>query len=494
MPSAETNGEVKEPSGRKSAWIMNAFAMAAPGHLAPGLWRHPAQEPQTLDHWVKLAKTLDEANFHGMFFADVLGIYDVYTGGIGPALQSGSQTPEIDIAFAVSAMAHATKNLSFGITASTTYENPYSLARKFSTLDYLTNGRVGWNVSLETAIKRSSRTRQQLTGGQIVTSYLQSAADSFGLDQQVEHDERYRMADEFMEVVYKLLEGSWEDDAVVADRKTGVYTDPAKVHRINHVGKYYKCAGPNLVQPTPQRTPFLLQAGASKAGKAFSAAHAEAMFLPGMIPEKTRDIVDSMKVLLREQGRSEDSCKFIAGIFIVVDETDEKAQAKFDDLLQYADLEGTASLFGGWSGTDLSQFSDDEDFAFKGPPAIQSMINSWTATVPGTAGLKWTKRRVLQELAISGAHPRAVGNPHTVADVMQRWVDEAKVDGFNISYATTPGTFDDLITYLWPELRRRGVLQESYAGSSMRENYLQDGQGPRAREGHPATRYAHKAL
>jgi len=213
------------------------------------------------------------------------------------------------------------------------------------------------------------------------------------------------------------------------------------------------------------------------------------MFLPGMVPEKTREAVDSTKAMLRTQGRAEDSVKFIAGIFIVVDESDEKAQAKFEDLLQYANLEGTASLFGGWTGTDLSKFLDDEDFAFTGPPAIQSMINAWTATVPGTAGLKWTKRRVLQELAISGAHPRAVGSPQTVADTMQRWVDEAHVDGFNISYATTPGTFEDMIKYLWPELRKRGVLQEEYAGKSMRENYLQDGKGPRVRDGHPAKTY-----
>lgn len=198
--------------------------------------------------------------------------------------------------------------------------------------------------------------------------------------------------------------------------------------------KYYKCAGPNLVNPTPQRTPFLLQAGASKAGKTFAATHAEAIFLPGMIPEKTREVVQSVKELLRANGRPESSVKFIAGIFVVVDETDEKAQAKFEDLLQYADLEGTASLFGGWTGTDLAKFSDDEDFAFNGPPAIQGMISAWSATVPGTKGLKWTKRRVLQELAISGAHPRAVGSPQTVADIMQRWVDEATVDGFNLSY------------------------------------------------------------
>jgi alkanesulfonate monooxygenase SsuD/methylene tetrahydromethanopterin reductase-like flavin-dependent oxidoreductase (luciferase family) len=217
------------------------------------------------------------------------------------------------------------------------------------------------------------------------------------------------------------------------------------------------------------------------------------MFLPGLVPEKVRDIVDSMKAQLVEVGRKEDSIKFIAGIFIVVDETDEKAQAKFDDLLQYADLEGTASLFGGWTGTDLSKFSDDEDFSFKGPPAIQSMISAWTATVPGTQGLKWTKRRVLQELAVSGAHGRAVGSAKTVANTLQKWVDEAHVDGFNISYATTPGTFDDMIKYLWPELRSRGVLQEEYAGNTMRENYLQDGKGPRIRSDHPALKHRNLA-
>lgn len=253
--------------------------------------------------------------------------------------------------------------------------------------------------------------------------------------------------------------------------------------------KYYTCAGPNLVDPTPQRTPFLLQAGASKAGKAFAASHAEAIFLPGMVPEKTREIVRSVKESLRELGRPETSVKFLAGMLVVVDETDEKAQAKFEDLLQYSDLEGTASLFGGWTGTDLSKFSDDEDFAFTGPPAIQGLISSWTATVPGTAGLKWTKRRVLQELAISGAHPRAIGSPTTVADILQKWVEDAEVDGFNLGYATTPGTFEDMIQYLWPELRRRGVLQTEFAGQTMRENYLQDGGGPRVREGHPANKF-----
>lgn len=203
----------------------------------------------------------------------------------------------------------------------------------------------------------------------------------------------------------------------------------------------------------------------------------------------------NLSAILIQQGRQPDSVRFLTGIFIVVDETDEKAQAKYEDLLQYADLEGTAALFGGWTGTDLSTFTDDEDFAFAKIGGIQSMIKAWTATVPGTQGLKWTKRRVLQELAISGAHAKAIGSPKKVADILQHWVDAAGIDGFNLSYATTPGTFEDMIKWLWPELKARGVLQEEYpvVGGSMRETFLGDGKGPRVRPDHPAAAFTWKA-
>jgi alkanesulfonate monooxygenase SsuD/methylene tetrahydromethanopterin reductase-like flavin-dependent oxidoreductase (luciferase family) len=167
-----------------------------------------------LQHRIKLAKFLDDNNFHGIFFADVLGIYDVYKGD-GPALSSGAQVPILDISLLISALAAATTKLSFGITASTTYENPYALAKKFATLDYLTNGRVGWNI---------------------VTSYLESAAKSYGLEQGIEHNERYRIADEFLGVVYKLLESSWREDAVEANKATGVWTNPEKVRKIDRIG------------------------------------------------------------------------------------------------------------------------------------------------------------------------------------------------------------------------------------------------------------------
>jgi alkanesulfonate monooxygenase SsuD/methylene tetrahydromethanopterin reductase-like flavin-dependent oxidoreductase (luciferase family) len=184
--------------------------------------------------------------------------------------------------------------------------------------------------------------------------------------------------------------------------------------------------------------------------------------------------------------------KFIAGFLVIVDETDEKAQAKYLEHLGYADLEGTATLFGGWTGADLSKYEDDEDFSFTTLSGIQSLIQSWSKTIPNSNGLKWTKRRILQELALGGVHPRAIGSPATVADALQRWVDVAGVDGFNFSYTVSPGTFKDMIKYLFPELRRRGVIWDDYEvpGGAARENYFMDGKGPRVRELHPARKYA----
>ncbi|TVY30906.1 Dimethyl-sulfide monooxygenase [Lachnellula hyalina] len=444
-------------------WIMNAFAMFTPGHLAPGQWKHPedrAGDYTDLTYWTDLAKTLEAGKFHGLFLADHLGIYDVYKGpgNSAPALESGAQFPLGDPFLLISAMAAATKSLSFAITASTTYENPYATARRFSTLDHLTNGRVGWNV---------------------VTSYLESAAKAFGLSEQIPHDERYARADEYLEVVYKLLEGSWKDDSRVKDAVSEKYS------------KYFKCTATHQLHPSVQRTPFILQAGASPAGKNFAAKHSEAMFLPGLEPEKVRKEVDQIRSQVVGCGRAHDSIKFLAGMLVIVDETDEKAQAKYQNLLQYADLEGAAALFGGWTNHDLSKYGEDEDFKFTGSGAIQSMVNTWSATIPGTDGVKWTRRRVLQELAIGGAHPRAIGSPQTVADILQKWIDVAGVDGFNLSYAISPGGFEDMIQYLWPELRKRGVFWDGYekVGGSMRESYLGDGKGPRLRDAHPGVNY-----
>lgn len=213
------------------------------------------------------------------------------------------------------------------------------------------------------------------------------------------------------------------------------------------------------------------------------------MFLPGMEPKSVKKTVDDIRQRAVDQGRNPSTIKLIAGILIIVDETDEKAQAKYEEYLSYADMEGSLNLFGGWTGVDLDQWDDDEDFKFSGPGAIQSMISSWSATIPGTDGVKWTKKRIAQELSVGGPHARAIGSPKTVADVLEWWVDEADIDGFNISYAVNPGDFEDIIKWLLPELRARGVFWEDYVARTTRENYLQDGLGPRLRGDHPGAEY-----
>ncbi|CAO2649982.1 Nn.00g012740.m01.CDS01 [Neocucurbitaria sp. VM-36] len=308
------NGTVKKQV------ILNAFAINAPAHLSPGLWQHPRNATagfNKLKYWTDLAQLLDRAGFHAPFIADVLGAYDVYKGpaNVDPVLASGAQFPIHDPLYLVPTLASVTENLAFGITASTTYDAPYAHARRFSTVDHLAEGRVAWNI---------------------VTSYLDSAARNFGFDTQVAHAEHDEIAEEYMEAVYKLWEGSWRDDAAVRDEETGQFAVAGRVRQIHHKGKHFN-------------------AGTSKAGREFGAKHAEAIFVGGQTPEKIRTSTDALRQLASEKfGRDPSHLNIIAGITIIFDETDEKAQAKRAELLSYGDKEGALALFGGWTGYDLS--------------------------------------------------------------------------------------------------------------------------------------------
>ncbi|CAI7607994.1 unnamed protein product [Penicillium pancosmium] len=453
-------------STEKKQLIINAFAMHSPAHLNPGLFRYPTDkgsEYKNIKYWISLAKKLEDAKFHAIFFADVLGGYDVYKGpaNLDPTIPAGAQFPINDPLYSIPAMAAATESISFGVTASTTYDAPYALARRFSTVDHLSNGRIGWNI---------------------VTSYLDSAARNFGLNTQVEHDERYRIADEYLDVTYKLWEASWRDDAVTWRQEAskngppegalGNYANPKAVRQINHKGKYFEVPGPHLCEPSPQRTPFLLQAGTSTAGKAFAAKHAEAVFLHAQKPELVRPSVDSIRQQAADLGRNPQDIKVIAGALVIVAETDEEAQAKFDELKSYGDREGALALFGGWTGYDLSTYTDDQDFRFVEQPAVRSMVNHWASTVPGTEGQKWDKKTIADYLTLGGNGVKIIGSVKTVADELERWVSVGDVDGFNLSYASLPDTFDDVIRLLLPELQRRGLFWSDYAvkGGTFREN------------------------
>ncbi|RKU47125.1 hypothetical protein DL546_005167 [Coniochaeta pulveracea] len=328
----------------KKRLIVNAFVEMCSGHQSPGLWRHPDDQSSRftdVEHWVELAKLLEEAKFHGIFIADVLGGYDVYKKSLEPAITTGAQWPVNEPLSVVPAMAAATKNIGFGVTVSTTYEQPYHLARRLSTVDHLTKGRLGWNI---------------------VTSYLDSAARNLGRTEQPAHDDRYAQAEEYMRVMYKLFQASWRDDAVILDKARGIYTDPNLVREINHEGKFFTVPGPHIVAPSPQRTPLLLQAGTSRAGKQFAAQHAEAIFVSAHAPSVCAKNIAEIRELAKTQyGRDPQSIKVLALVTPILGKTEEEAQAKLADYRHYASHDGALALFGGWTGMDLSQYGDDEE-------------------------------------------------------------------------------------------------------------------------------------
>lgn len=445
----------------------NAFDMNCVAHQSSGMWRHPQDRSSTykeLRYWTELAQLLEKGHFDGLFIADVLGTYDVYGNSNEAAIRHGAQVPVNDPILLVSAMAAVTENLGFGVTAGTAYEHPYPFARRMSTLDHLTDGRVGWNV---------------------VTGYLPSAARNMGHDDQLEHDQRYDVADEYLEVTYKLWEGSWEDDAVVRDRESGVFTDPAKVHEIGHYGEHFTVPGIHICEPSPQRTPVIYQAGASPRGIAFAAGNAEAIFVAAPTKTVLKGVVKNIRDALEAAGRDRHSAKIYTLLTIITDETSEKAHAKHEDYLQYASDEGALVFMSGWMGIDLSQYDLDEPIGNVKSNAIQSTVaNFQQANDDGTA---WKVRDIAKLGNIGGLGPRVVGSPEEVADFLQDWVEETDVDGFNLAYAITPGTFEDIVTYIVPELQRRGVYQTEYTPGTLRQKLF--GRGDRLPEEHRGAGY-----
>lgn len=443
---------------------LNAFDMACVGHQSAGLWRHPDDQGhryRELGYWTDLARTLEAGGFDALFLADILGVYDIYGGSRDAAVVDAAQFPVNDPTLAVSAMAAVTEKLGFGVTVSLTYEQPYALARRFATLDHLTEGRVAWNI---------------------VTSYLDSAARNLGLDAQIPHDERYEIAEEYLEVCYKLWEASWEPDAVVRDAERGVFTDPAKVHDIEHKGRHFSVPGPFLCEPSPQRTPVLFQAGASPRGVRFAAAHAEAVFVSGPTPEIVAKPVKALRAAAAEQGRDPRSIKVFTMVTPIVAETHDEAVAKLDKYRKYVSPQGALALFGGWTGVDLAELGPDEPLKYVQTEANRSALASFT-----TAERPWTAGELAQEIGLGGRGPLLVGSPSEVADELERWVDEADVDGFNLAYVTTPGTFVDFARHVVPELRRRGRVPADSERATLRERL--GGAGPLLGPDHPGAAY-----
>ncbi|CAI5759001.1 unnamed protein product [Candida verbasci] len=471
-----TRRQNKRQKKQRKPLIINAFDMGCPGLQTPGLWKHPKDKSRnynTIEYWTNLAKLLEKGKFNALFIADVLGPYDVYNGprNLTAAAKSGAQWPINEPSAVISAMAAVTKNLSFACTFSTISEAPYHFARRLATLDHLTNGRIGWNI---------------------VSGYLDTASRNLLNGEPLpEHDSRYDRAQEYLEIVYQLFLSSWADDAVETNPKTGVFTNPDKIREINYEGKFFKVPGPNITEPTPQRLPVILQAGASTKGLEYAAKNAEAVFINGLTPEGLKYKIDQLKELVKKNGRNPDDVKTVKLATVIVAPTQEEAIEKFNEYKNLSDLEGAQTLFSGWTGIDIGDYEWEEELTNVESNAVRSMVEQWTKPFPGDPpNLKKTREYLANKVSVGGSGTLFIGTPQSIADEIENWVDISGVDGFNFTYAVTPGSFEDLVELLIPELQRRGLMWDDYPkeGITFREqiNGL-EGEEPRfLRPDHPA--------
>ncbi|OYR77255.1 MULTISPECIES: LLM class flavin-dependent oxidoreductase [Halorubrum] len=445
---------------------LNLFTMTSVEHVSPGSWRYPGDRSADYadrEYWTEVARTAERGGFDAVFFADVRGIYDVYGDDRETAVERAVQTPANDPQLVVPAMAEVTDDLGFAVTRSTTYTHPYQLAREFSTLDHLTDGRVAINV---------------------VTSYLESAAANLGLDDRMDKETRYDRADEFLDVCYELWEESWEDDAVEADREAGRYSDPEKVHAIDYEGDHFSVPGPHGCEPSPQRTPVVYQAGSSDYGRSFAARNAEAVFASQPTEEGAVEYMSDVKSRAADAGRDPESLRFFIGVVPIVGETQALAEAKHAEYKRHVDVEATLALLSGFLDMDLSELDPDQKVEHIETDAIQGTMNAFTKAQPDR---EWTVREVAEFCGLGTTSPKIVGTPEVIADELQRWHEEVGVHGFNVKEVVRPDSLVDFVDLVVPELRERGLVPPADAeppGETLRERLLGEGQ-TRLRADHP---------
>jgi FMN-dependent oxidoreductase (nitrilotriacetate monooxygenase family) len=445
--------------------IVNVFEMNTPGHITHGLWRQSGNNRERytdIEYWTELARLAELGGFDAIFLADVVGAYDVYKDSLEPALREGLQIPNNDPLLVIPVMASVTEHIGFGVTFSTSYEPPFAFARRMSTLDHLTKGRVGWNI---------------------VTSYLPNAARNFGLDDQIPHDTRYEIADEYMDVVYKLWEGSWDDDAVVVDRENDVYTDPSKVRPIDHVGTHFRVAGPHLSEPSIQRTPLLFQASASAAGTAFASKHAEVLFTADRPPGALARNIAAIRDAAVGRGRAAEDVRFVVMATVITAPTDAEVAEKLARYRAVASREGKF----------IHQSVPFRPLDHPGDITVREALERegrHDLVEAKAAPLHLTVAQYSQAVDEAWDENQffVAGTPEVVADRIEEWLDVDGVDGINLRQYHSFETVRDFAELVSPVLRSRGRLREAYtAGESLRERIF--GRGARLPDSHPASRY-----
>jgi FMN-dependent oxidoreductase (nitrilotriacetate monooxygenase family) len=420
-------GAVMRPVGIHTAW-----------------WRFPGAESDAnfnLKHLVSFIQALERARFDAFFMADHLAVLNMPV----QALRRSATVTSFEPLTLLSALAMVTERIGLIATASTTFDQPYHIARRFASLDHISNGRAGWNV---------------------VTTANPDAALNFGLTEHVEHDERYRRAREFQAVVTGLWD-SWADDAWQRDQASGIFFDPEKMHVLDHKGEHLSVRGPlNIARPV-QGWPVIVQAGASEAGRQLAAETAEVVFGSSRTIEEARSFYKDVKARVTAAGRSADHCKILPGALVIVGHTNEAAHAKKAMLDSLVHPESGVPNLSIRLGVDASVFDLDAPLP-EIPPSNQSQSGRDTLVALARRE-KLTVRQLAQMVGGFGGF-EMVGTAAEVADTMQSWLETGASDGFNIMFPTMPAGLDDFVQLVVPELQRRGIFRTEYAGTTLRDH------------------------
>lgn len=428
-----------------------AFMQAGSTSVYAGSWRHPATEHGYLDasYYAKIGRQLEEGCFDLMFFDDRLAMPGIYGGSVEEAVRYGARPVKLDLSVILGVLAQTTSRIGLGATYSTTYFAPFHVARTFATLDHLSRGRAAWNV---------------------VTSVNDSEAQNFGIESHLGHDERYDRADEFLDVVAGLWD-TWEDGAIRHDRLSGQYADPSKVHELGHVGRYFSARGPLTVPRTPQGRPVILQAGSSGRGREFASRWADLIFTgdPGI--DVARSHYTDQKARIADAGRDPASVRICPMAYAVVGETESHAKEREDMFLNdLVDPMASLTLLSELMNYDFAQHDLDDpvtDELIASVSGIRGLVQNLrthiggdTVTVRDLAGYRAT---LLQG-------PRFVGTGKQVADQMEEWFTGGACDGFVMAATHSPGSYEDIVRMVVPELQRRGLFRTAYTGSTLRDH------------------------
>ena len=412
----------------------------------PGGWRHPAAQSvdqHDVQHYARLAQIAERGKLHCFFSGDQQGFPHIRGRD---AFAATDNAGKLEPTTTLAAIAMVTRHIGLIGTVSTTYNEPYAVARRMASLDHITKGRAGWNV---------------------VTSAGDSEARNFGRDLNVEHDDRYARAEEFVDVVKRLWD-SWEDDAVLKDRAGGRYFDTSKVHQLNHHGKHFRVAGPLNIGRPPQGHPIIVQAGGSEAGRGLAARTADMIFTAASSLEKAKEFRADMRRRAQGFGRDPDRVLIIPSVQLMVRSTEAEARRADEELMALIPAPLAISTLSMQVGFDLTGYSPDDHLP----------------EIPLTQGGQWVQKSIIamarkdnlkigelaRRVTVSRASFALTGTPEQVADMCEQWFREGGADGFSLAPNYLPGVLEDFVDQVVPILRRRGLFRSDYEGATLREN------------------------